>query len=133
RPKIAGFGRCGPAEPVSSEFCVQEGSGTPQYLAPEQTQGAGGAVQPTVDVYALGVILYEMLTGRPPFEGASTAETIYLLQTQEPVPPRRLRPNVSAAIETICLKCLEKQPQRRYATAGALAEDLRHFQRGEPI
>lgn len=104
---------------------------SPTYLAPEQL--AGRAAEPATDIYALGVILYEMLTGRPPFEGSSTAETTLLVRTLEPVEPRRLRPSVPLALESICLKCLEKEPSHRYRSAAELAEDLTRFLSNRPI
>jgi tRNA A-37 threonylcarbamoyl transferase component Bud32 len=107
--------------------------GTPAYMAPEQADGRLAEVTVRSDVYALGVVLYELLTGRPPFQGANDVETVQQVLTQEPLPPRRLRPGVRRDLETICLKCLEKEPKRRYAGAAQLLEDLRSFQAGEPI
>src|SRR5262249_28021701 len=107
--------------------------GTPSYMAPEQVTAERGTIGPATDVYALGVILYELLTGQPPFQGDSALQVLRQVQGQEPRPPRRLRPSVPAHHETICLKCLEKAPARRFATAAELAEDLRRFQAGESI
>ena len=101
-------------------------------MAPEQADGSLGAIGPQTDVYGLGVILYEMLTGRPPLWEATGAETVRRVVAEDPVPPRRLRPNISRDLEAICLKCLEKQPSRRYLTAAALADDLCASSRADP-
>jgi serine/threonine protein kinase/WD40 repeat protein len=107
--------------------------GTPSYMAPEQAEGRLGDIGPTTDIYALGTILYESLTGRPPFRTDSTLETLLQVRTEEPVSPRRLQSRLPKDIETICLKCLQKEPRKRYQNALALAEDLQRFLEGEPI
>jgi serine/threonine-protein kinase len=107
--------------------------GTPSYMAPEQAEGGIGPVGPALDVYGLGAILYEFLTGHPPFEGNSPHEVLQHVRLREPVPPSRWRADVPRDLETICLRCLDKDPAQRYGSAEALAEDLQAFSAGEPI
>jgi WD40 repeat protein/serine/threonine protein kinase len=107
--------------------------GTAAYMAPEQAAGKTLEIGPKTDVYGLGVILYEMLTGAPPIRGNSRADILRRVLTDEPIPVRRIRRDVPLDLELICLKCLAKEPARRYATADLLAEDLEHFLKGEPI
>jgi serine/threonine protein kinase/Tfp pilus assembly protein PilF len=132
-PKIADFGLAKRLDRQTSETEVGQVLGTPSYMAPEQAQARHEEVGPATDVYALGVILYELLTGRPPFRAATNFDTLVQVIHDEPVPPSRLHPRLPRDLETICLKCLQKQPSRRYSSALALAEDLRRFRAGEPI
>jgi WD40 repeat protein len=132
-PKISDFGLAKMAD--SAPGLTQSGAvlGTPSYMAPEQAEGKTHEQGPAVDVYALGAILYELLTGRPPFKGSSPLETLVMTAADDPAPPSRLQPKLSPDLETICLKCLEKSPARRYASAQLLADDLHSFLAGEPI
>jgi WD40 repeat protein len=131
-PKIADFGLARSMGGDSGLTATGEILGTPSYMAPEQTRG-GKHAGPPADLYTLGAILYELVTGRPPFKAATVLETLDLVRSAEPVSPRRLQPGLPRDLETVCLKCLEKEPARRYTSAGALAEDLRRFLDGEPI
>jgi eukaryotic-like serine/threonine-protein kinase len=132
-PKIADFGLAKRTDDDSSQ--TQSGAilGTPSYMAPEQAGGKTREIGPAVDIYALGAILYELLVGRPPFKAGNPIDTVRQVIEQEPVPPRQLEPRVPYDLETICLKCLEKDPARRFATAAELADDLRRFVVGDPI
>lgn len=132
-PKVADFGLAKQLDVPVGNTQSDAVLGTPAYMAPEQAEGRSRHVGPAADVYALGVILYETLTGRPPHNAASPAETVLLLFNSEPPPPSRLQPRLPRDLETICLKCLQKDPRRRYATAEALAVDLERFLAGEPI
>jgi eukaryotic-like serine/threonine-protein kinase len=132
-PKISDFGLARRLEDGGGLTVSGVPMGTPSYMAPEQAQGQRDAIGPATDVYALGAILYEMLTGRPPFRAETAAATLQQVLTDEPVLPTRLNAKIPRDLETICLRCLHKAPARRYATAAAVAEDLRRFQRGEPI
>jgi hypothetical protein len=132
-PKISDFGLAKRLDVSGGPTLTQHILGTPGYMAPEQAAGRSKHVGPGTDIYALGAILYKMLTGRPPFVGMSAMEIVRRAVEEEPMPPRRLESGVPADLETICLKCLQTQPAQRYATAAALANDLRHFLAGEPI
>ncbi len=132
-PKITDFGLA--KDQTASRGLTRIGAamGTPCYMAPEQARGDSKRIGPATDIYALGTILYEMLTGRPPFDAPTAAETVAQVLRDDPDPPSRLRPRLPRDLVPICMMCLEKSARRRYATALDLAEDLRRFQAGEPI
>jgi tetratricopeptide (TPR) repeat protein len=132
-PKISDFGLARRLDDGAALTRTGAALGTPSFMAPEQAGGEAAAVGPAVDIYALGAILYQMLTGRPPFAAGTAAATIQQVISQEPVPPSRLNAKVPRDLETICMKCLHKEPQLRYATAAAQADDLDCFLRGEAI
>ncbi len=131
-PKIADFGL---AKQLTSDSEVSHTGliGTPSYMAPEQASLERSAAGPSCDVYSLGAILYHLLVGRPPFQAATTIETLHQLRLHAPVSPKTLQSSVPPDLETICLKCLAKEPMRRYASASLLADDLLRFINGKPI
>ena len=131
--KISDFGLARRSDSDQSLTLTTANVGTPSYMAPEQALGQANAFSPAVDIYALGALLYEMLTGRPPFRAETSAETQRQVIAEDPVPPSRLNANVRRNLETICLKCLQKEPARRYESAAALADDLQRFREGRPI
>jgi tetratricopeptide (TPR) repeat protein len=133
-PKITDFGLAkilvgAPGAPTQSGVVM----GTPSYMAPEQAGGRTREIGPATDVYALGAMLYEMLTGRPPFRGETPVDTMMQVLSADPVVPRRLNPRAPRDLETVCLKCLQKEPHKRYASAQELADDLHRYLAGEPI
>lgn len=132
-PKITDFGLAKRLDSDGTSLHSEEVLGTPSYMAPEQVEAKAREIGPATDVYALGAILYEMLTGRPPFKGATSLDTLVQVLHDGPVHPRRLRPKLPRDVEIICLKCLEKNPSHRYISAAALADDLRRCRRGDPI
>jgi tetratricopeptide (TPR) repeat protein/tRNA A-37 threonylcarbamoyl transferase component Bud32 len=132
-PKVTDFGLAKRLEADSGQTRTGTLMGTPSFMAPEQARGDNKSVGPCSDIYALGAILYDLLTGRPPFAAGSAMETVVAVLKTEPVAPTRLQAGVPRDLETICLKCLQKEPHQRYATAAELADDLRRFLSGEPI
>jgi len=132
-PLLTDFGLARLVEAESTITRTLEVMGTPSYMAPEQAAGGTTKVSHATDVYGLGAVLYQLLTGQPPFAGGTTYETIRLLLNTEPRQPRQLNPKIDRDLSTICLKCLDKDPQRRYPSALALAEDLEHWLKHEPI
>ena len=132
-PHLTDFGLARLVEAESTMTRTLEVLGTPSYMAPEQAMGNNSAVSSATDVYGLGAVFYQLLTGQPPFAGGATYETIKLLLDTEPKQPRLLNPKIDRDLSTICLKCLEKDPKRRYSSALALAEDLERWLKHEPI
>jgi TolB-like protein/tetratricopeptide (TPR) repeat protein/tRNA A-37 threonylcarbamoyl transferase component Bud32 len=132
-PHLTDFGLARLVESESSVTQTLDVLGTPSYMAPEQAVGNNAAVSSVTDVYGIGAVLYQLLTGQPPFAGGATYETIKLLLDTEPKQPRLLNPKIDRDLSTICLKCLEKDPKRRYSSALALAEDLERWLKHEPI
>jgi serine/threonine protein kinase len=133
RPLITDFGLAKRLDSDSGLTSSNAVLGTASYMAPEQAAGHSGQVGPTADIYALGAILYELLTGRAPFKGATVIEILLQVVNHEPVAPTHLRPDVPPDLETVCLKCLEKQPDQRYASARDLADDLKRYLAGESV
>jgi serine/threonine protein kinase len=132
-PKITDFGLAKLLDSETGQTSTGAPVGTPSYMAPEQVLGKASLISPATDIYALGAILYELLTGRPPFRGETALSTMEQVRSQDPVPPTRLHAKVPRDLETICLKCLHKEPRRRYASADELAADLERFLSGESI
>src|SRR5205085_877491 len=132
-PHLTDFGLARLVESESSVTHTLDVLGTPSYMAPEQAVGNNAAVSSVTDVYGIGAVLYQLLTGHPPFAGGTSYETIKLLLDTEPRQPRLLNSKIDRDLSTICLKCLEKDPKRRYSSALALAEDLEHWLKHEPI
>ena len=132
-PRISDFGLAKRLDDDSSQTEAGSIMGSPSYMAPEQAGGKDVVHGPAADTYALGAILYHLITGRPPFQAATSLDTIMQVISDEPVSPRKLVPAIPVDIETICLKCLQKEIPRRYDSCKALLEDLQHFQAGEPI
>jgi len=132
-PKVSDFGLARQLDADSDQTGTGAVMGTPSYMAPEQACGQTHAAGPAADVYALGAILYACLTGQPPFHGTTLLETLEQVRSWEPVPPSRRQPQVPHDLDTICLKCLAKEPEKRYASARELAEDLERFLQGLPI
>ncbi|MCC6234099.1 MAG: serine/threonine protein kinase, partial [Verrucomicrobiales bacterium] len=133
QPRVADFGLARAEAEAADATRTGTVLGSPAYMPPEQARGQVRRIGPRSDVYSLGAVLYETLTGHPPFLAESPTAVLELVKHTEPVPPRRLNASVPADLETICLRCLEKEPEGRYASAAELAEDLARFRRGEPV
>ncbi len=132
-PKISDFGLARRLKGEGSLTCTGTAVGTPSYMSPEQASDTAGSIGPATDVYGLGAVLYELLTGRPPFRARTPLETLQQVLSQEPAPPSRSNPRVPRDLETVCLKCLQKNAQRRYTSAVALAEDLQRYLLGQVV
>ncbi len=133
-PKITDFGLAKRLETDEGQTHTGQVMGTPSYMAPEQARGDTKSAGPPADIYSLGAMLYEMLTGRPPFKGISALDTMKQVIEQDPISPSRIQYRVPRDLETVCLKCLQKEPRKRYASAIEMAEDLSSLPpRGEPI
>ena len=133
QPRVTDFGLAKLAHRDTEITAAGQVFGSPSHMPPEQAAGRFSESTPASDVYSLGSILYQLLTGRPPFQGETLQDILLQVQTVEPIAPRRLRPSIPASLETICLKCLHKDPARRYHSAAALADDLNAFLDGRPI
>src|SRR5262249_20495864 len=132
-PKVSDFGLAKQLDGAAGQTASGAVLGTPSYMAPEQAAGSTREVGPAADVYALGAILYECLTGRPPFRAATMLDALEQVRGGEPVPPSRWQPGLPRDLQTVCLKCLRKAPRQRYAPARDLADDRGRLLRNEPI